>query len=324
MTAAARTYLLAGDIGATKTALALFQADKNRNEPLAGETVDNGSFAGFEDIIDSFLNRAEVQPEYACFGVAGPVSDNRVKMTNLDWTLDGDNLQQHFGIRSVTLINDLVATAMGAVHLQAGSILTLSYLKQQQANFVGLYANNKFTVIAAYMLIYIIVTALSLPGAAVMTLAGGCLFGLVTGTLVVSFASTIGATCACIVARYLLRDWVQNRFGDKLAKINRGVEKEGGFYLFSLRLVPVFPFFVINLVMGLTPIRISTYYWVSQIGMLPGTIVYVNAGRELAKLDSLKGILSARLLISFALLGLFPIITKKLLGLYKARRETTP
>jgi len=201
--------------------------------------------------------------------------------------------------------------------------LTLTYLKQQQANFAGLYANNRVTFIAAYMLIYIIVTALSLPGAAIMTLAGGGLFGLVTGTIVVSFASTIGATCACIVARYLLRDWVQEKFGDKLAKINRGVEKEGGFYLFSLRLVPLFPFFVINLVMGLTPIRISTYFWVSQIGMLPGTIVYVNAGRELAKLESLKGILSPGLLISFALLGLLPIITKKLLDLYKDRRETT-
>jgi uncharacterized membrane protein YdjX (TVP38/TMEM64 family) len=171
------------------------------------------------------------------------------------------------------------------------------------------------------MLIYIVVTALSLPGAAVMTLAGGGLFGLVTGTIVVSFASTIGATCACVVARYLLRDWVQNKFGDKLKKINDGMEKEGGFYLFSLRLVPIFPFFVINLVMGLTPIRIVTYFWVSQLGMLPGTIVYVNAGKELAQLDSLKGILSPGLLISFALLGLLPIITKKLLGLYRARRE---
>lgn len=201
--------------------------------------------------------------------------------------------------------------------------LTLSYLKEQQAHFSKLYADNKVTVIGAYMLVYIIVTALSLPGAAVMTLAGGGLFGLVTGTIVVSFASTIGATCACIVARYLLRDWVQKKFGDKLAKINEGMKNEGGFYLFSLRLVPIFPFFIINLVMGLTPIRIITYFWVSQIGMLPGTIVYVNAGKELAKLDSLKGILSPGLLLSFALLGLLPIITKKLLGLYKARQEPT-
>ena len=200
--------------------------------------------------------------------------------------------------------------------------LTLSYLKEQQTNFARLYAENKLVVISAYMLIYIIVTALSLPGAAIMTLAGGALFGLVTGTIVVSFASTIGATCACIVARYLLRDWVQNKFGEKLTKINEGMEKEGGFYLFSLRLVPIFPFFVINLAMGLTTIRLVTYYWVSQLGMLPATIVFVNAGKELAKLDSLKGILSPGLLISFALLGLLPIITKKLLGLYKAKLES--
>lgn len=201
--------------------------------------------------------------------------------------------------------------------------LTLSYIKEQQAHFVQLYQQNRLAVIGGYMLIYIIVTALSLPGAAVMTLAGGGLFGLVTGTIVVSFASTIGATCACFVARYLLRDWVQNKFSDKLEKINKGMEKEGGFYLFSLRLVPLFPFFIINLAMGLTPIRLSTYYWVSQLGMLPATIVFVNAGKELAKLDSLKDILSPELLISFALIGLLPIITKKLLGLYKTKQQST-
>lgn len=200
--------------------------------------------------------------------------------------------------------------------------LTLAFLKEQQAHFAQLYAENKVMVIGGYMLVYIIVTALSLPGAAVMSLAGGGLFGLVTGTIVISFASTIGATCACAVARYLLRDWVQRKFGDKLVKINAGMEKEGGFYLFSLRLVPIFPFFVINLLMGLTPIRLSTFYWVSQLGMLPATMVFVNAGKELAKLDSLKGILSPGLLLSFALLGMLPIITKKLLNLYKARPES--
>ena len=132
-------------------------------------------------------------------------------------------------------------------------------------------------VIAAYMGMYIAVTALSLPGAVVLTLAGGALFGLVVGTLVVSFASTIGATLACLVSRFLLREWVQNRFGDKLATINNGVEKEGAFYLFSLRLVPIFPFFVINLLMGLTRMRMFTFYWVSQLGMFAGTIVFVNA-----------------------------------------------
>lgn len=198
--------------------------------------------------------------------------------------------------------------------------LTLSFLKAQQARFAALYAADPLPVLAAYALIYIVVTALSLPGAAVMSLAGGALFGLITGTIVVSFASSIGATCACLVARYLLRDWVQNKFGDKLTKINEGMAVEGGFYLFSLRLVPIFPFFIINLVMGLTPIRMTTFYWVSQVGMLPATIVFVNAGRELARLESISGILSPGLIFSFALLGLLPLITKKLLGLYRARR----
>ena len=200
--------------------------------------------------------------------------------------------------------------------------LSLDYIKAQQENFSALYLARPVSVIAAYMLIYIVVTALSLPGAAVMTLAGGALFGLVTGTVAVSFASTIGATLACIVSRYLLRDWVQKKFGDKLAKINQGMEKEGGVYLFSLRLVPVFPFFIINLAMGLTPIKIPTYYWVSQLGMLPATIVFVNAGTQLAKIDSLAGIVSPGLILSFVLLGLFPVLSKKLLALYTNKKNT--
>jgi len=156
-----------------------------------------------------------------------------------------------------------------------------------------------------------------------MTLAGGGLFGLVTGTIVVSFASSIGATLACLVARYLLRDWVQGKFGDKLKKINAGMAREGGFYLFSLRLVPIFPFFVINLVMGLTSIRMVTYYWVSQLGMLPATIVYINAGKELAGIEKPAGILSPGLIFSFALLGLLPLLSKKLLEFYKKRRMAT-
>ncbi len=201
--------------------------------------------------------------------------------------------------------------------------LSLDYIKAQQENFSALYQIRPVSVIAAYMLIYIVVTALSLPGAAVMTLAGGALFGLATATVAVSFASTIGATFACIVSRYLLRDWVQKKFGDKLAKINQGMEKEGGFYLFSLRLVPIFPFFIINLAMGLTPIKIPTYYWVSQLGMLPATIVFVNAGTQLAKIDSLAGILSPGLILSFVLLGLFPVLSKKLLALYTNKKKLT-
>ena len=198
--------------------------------------------------------------------------------------------------------------------------LTISYLKAQQQAFADYYAHHTGFTIAAYVIIYIIVTALSLPGATVMTLAGGALFGLWLGILLISFASTIGATLAFLVARFLLRDFVQRKFGDKLTAINAGVEKEGAFYLFTLRLIPIFPFFIINLVMGLTPIRTAVYYIVSQIGMLAGTFVYVNAGTQLGKIDSLKGILSPGLLFSFALLGIFPIVAKKLITFVKARK----
>ncbi|MFH1215325.1 MAG: TVP38/TMEM64 family protein [Pseudomonadota bacterium] len=198
--------------------------------------------------------------------------------------------------------------------------LTLKYLKESQAGFAELYARKPFTVIGTYMFIYILATALSLPGAVILTLSGGALFGLLYGTVIISFASTIGATLACLVSRFLLRDWVQKKFGERLAPINRGIEQEGGFYLFTLRLVPVFPFFLINLAMGITRIPLPQYYWVSQIGMLPGTIVYVNAGKELGKLESLSGILSPSLLLSFAILGLFPITAKKVMTKVRNRR----
>ncbi|MEN8177600.1 MAG: VTT domain-containing protein, partial [Pseudomonadota bacterium] len=166
----------------------------------------------------------------------------------------------------------------------------------------------------------IVVTALSLPGATIMTLAGGAIFGLLWGALIVSFASTIGATLAFLVSRFLLRDWVQARFGDKLQAVDEGVKKDGALYLFSLRLVPLFPFFVINLVMALTPMKARTFYWVSQIGMLAGTLVYVNAGTQLAQIESLKGILSPGLLVSFALLGLFPLFAKNVMEWVKVRK----
>lgn len=204
-------------------------------------------------------------------------------------------------------------------YFDLGQYLTLEYIKLSQSKLQELYLGNRVLVIISYMVIYIAVTALSLPGAVVLTLAGGGLFGLMVGTLAVSFASTIGATLACLVSRFFLREWVQNKFGDKLTTINNGVEKEGAFYLFSLRLVPIFPFFMINLLMGLTRMRLSTFYWVSQIGMLAGTIVFVNAGKELAKIDSLSGIMSPGLLGSFVVLGIFPITVKKLLSFYKAR-----
>ena len=202
-----------------------------------------------------------------------------------------------------------------------GDYLSLAYIKESQHKFELLYSENRFAVIAGYMAAYIIVTSLSLPGATVMGLAAGALFGLLTGAIIVSFASTIGATIACFVSRFILRDWIQKRFADKLKTVNKGFEEEGPFYLFTLRLIPLFPFWLINLVMGLTKMPLKTYYWVSQIGMLPGTMVFVNAGKELGKIESLSGILSPRLLLSFVLLGLFPIATKKLIALYKSKKK---
>ena len=191
--------------------------------------------------------------------------------------------------------------------------LTLEYLKSSKDKLNVYYQDNPLLVLGTYFVIYLASTALSLPGAAVLSLAGGALFGLTAGTLVVSFASTIGATLAMLIARVLLRDWVQNRFAAQMETINSGMLKEGAFYLFTMRLLPAVPFFVINLVMGLTPLRTVTFFWVSQLGMLPATLVYVNAGSELGKIQSIDDILSPQLIISFVLLGIFPLLVKKIL-----------
>lgn len=201
-----------------------------------------------------------------------------------------------------------------------GQYLTLEYVKSQRAALQDFYNNNQALMLSGYFLVYVAVTALSLPGATIMTLVGGAVFGLTNGLVVISFASTLGATLAFLISRFVLRDYVQNKFKDKLNAINAGVEREGDFYLFTLRLIPLFPFFVINLVMGLTPMRAWRFYLVSQIGMLPGTIVYVNAGSQLGALESLSGILSPTLILSFALLGIFPLLAKKLVAYIKARK----
>lgn len=188
------------------------------------------------------------------------------------------------------------------------------------AQFDAYKEQSPLLIIGGFFLLYVVVTALSLPGAAILTLASGALFGLVQGLIIASFASSIGATLAFLASRYLLRDTIKQRFPERLAAIDSGVEKEGGFYLFTLRLVPVFPFFLINLLMGVTAIKSWTYYWVSQVGMLAGTFVYVNAGTQLAQIDSLSGILSFNLIVSFALLGFFPLIAKGILNVFKKRR----
>ncbi|MDO9264856.1 MAG: FAD-dependent oxidoreductase, partial [Desulfosalsimonadaceae bacterium] len=201
-----------------------------------------------------------------------------------------------------------------------GQYLSFDYLKSRQSALASFYADHQLITMTFYMAVYILVAALSLPGAAVMTLAGGAIFGLWIGLILVSFASTIGATLAFLAARFLLKDYVQKKFGNRLKAVNEGIEKDGAFYLFTLRLVPIFPFFVINLVMGLTPIRPGIFYIVSQIGMLAGTAVYVNAGTQLAKIDSLSGILSPGLIFSFVLLGIFPFIAKKITAVIQSKK----
>jgi pyruvate/2-oxoglutarate dehydrogenase complex dihydrolipoamide dehydrogenase (E3) component/uncharacterized membrane protein YdjX (TVP38/TMEM64 family) len=215
----------------------------------------------------------------------------------------------------------LLALAIGAfVALDLGRYLSFEQLKASQASFAQLHAEQPFTVAAVYFLVYVLATALSIPGAVIITLAGGAVFGLWHGLLIVSFASTVGATLAFLASRFLLRDWVEARFGQRLADINAGVNREGGFYLFTLRLIPVVPFFLINLLMGLTRMKVWTYYWVSQIGMLAGTAVYVNAGTQLAQLNSLQGILSPALLGSFVLLGIFPLIARRIVAAVQKRK----
>jgi len=199
--------------------------------------------------------------------------------------------------------------------------LTLEYLKSSKAFFISSYEKNFILVLGSYFLFYIVITAFSLPGAVWMTLGGGAFFGLFAGTVIVSFASSIGATLAMLIARFLLRDWVQSRFASQMETINSGINKEGGFYLFTLRLVPAVPFFVINLGMGLTSLRALTFYWVSQLGMLPGTVVFINAGAELAKIESLGDILSPTLIASFVLLGIFPLLVKKILVFIEKKRR---
>lgn len=223
--------------------------------------------------------------------------------------------------KSKTFLLALILVLLGCVYyFDIGQFLNLAYLKQQQ-NLISDYVQQHHLVsVLAYFCVYVLVTALSIPGAALMTLLGGALFGLVEGVLIISFASSCGATLAMLVARWLLRDSVQQRFQKQLITINAGIEKEGAFYLFTLRLIPIVPFFVINLVMGLTKMPALRFYWVSQLGMLAGTAVYVNAGTQLASIDSLKGIISAEVFASFVLLGVFPLFAKRLIAFLKSRQ----
>ncbi len=223
-------------------------------------------------------------------------------------------------LRKLLVLVAVVAAVALYFALDLGRWFSLDALKSQQAAIEAYRQANPWLAAAIFFALYVAVTALSLPGAAIMTLAGGAVFGLLWGMVLVSFASSLGATLAFLASRFLLRDWVTQRFGQRLQAIDAGIRREGGFYLFTLRLVPVFPFFMINLLMGLTPMRAATFYWVSQLGMLAGTLVYVNAGTQLAGISSLRGILSPGLIASFALLGIFPLIAKKIVDGIKARQ----
>jgi uncharacterized membrane protein YdjX (TVP38/TMEM64 family) len=218
----------------------------------------------------------------------------------------------------------LVLVLLGAIFayflFDLGQILSLENFKASQADIVAAKDANPVLYIAGFFILYVAVTGLSIPGAAIMTLIAGALFGVVVGTIIVSFASTLGASLAFLSARFVLREWVQGKFGQRLRAIDEGLEKDGAFYLFTLRLIPVFPFFVINLLMGLTRIKTGTFFWVSQLGMLPATIVFVNAGTQISRIESTAGLLSPMLIASFVALALFPWVAKGLVALVQRSR----
>ena len=223
--------------------------------------------------------------------------------------------------RGRLLVLALVALAVVAFFAAGGArYFSFENVKAQQAAIESRYFAHPWQTALGFFAFYVAVAALSLPGATLLTLIAGAIFGLPWGTLIVSFASSIGATLAFLISRFLLRDWVQQRFGKPLQGVNAGIEKEGAFYLFTLRLIPLIPYFVINLAMGLTPLRARTFYWVSQLGMLAGTIVYVNAGTQLARIESPRGILSWQLFGALVLLGVFPLAAKRIVDAVKARR----
>ncbi len=223
-------------------------------------------------------------------------------------------------MKKILMLLVLVSMVVVFFSLDLGQYLTLDYIKSQQVSLNSYYHQNTLTTLISFFALYVVVTAASLPGATVMTLAAGAIFGLFSGVILVSFASTIGATCAFIVSRYVLRDTIQQKFPDKLKTINQGIDKDGAFYLFALRLVPAFPFFVINLLMGLTSLKTWTFFWVSQLGMFAATIVYVNAGTQLTQIDSLSGIASPKIIFSFVLLALLPFVGRKIVNTIKLRK----
>ena len=223
-------------------------------------------------------------------------------------------------MKKATLVLVLLGAIIAYFVFDLGAILSLENFKASQADIVAAKDANPVLYLSGFFILYVAVTGLSIPGAAIMSLIAGALFGVLMGTIIVSFASTIGATLAFLSARFVLRDWVQGKFGERLRAIDEGLEKDGAFYLFTLRLIPVFPFFVINLLMGLTRIKTRTFFWVSQLGMLPATIVFVNAGTQISYIESTSGLLSPTLIASFVALALFPWAAKGIVALVQRSR----
>lgn len=223
-------------------------------------------------------------------------------------------------MKKATLVLVLLGAIIAYFVFDLGAILSLENFKASQADIVAAKDANPALYISGFFILYVAVTGLSIPGAAIMSLIAGALFGVLMGTIIVSFASTMGATLAFLSARFVLRDWVQGKFGERLRAIDEGLEKDGAFYLFTLRLIPVFPFFVINLLMGLTRIKTRTFFWVSQLGMLPATIVFVNAGTQISYIESTSGLLSPTLIASFVALALFPWAAKGIVALVQRSR----
>jgi uncharacterized membrane protein YdjX (TVP38/TMEM64 family) len=223
-------------------------------------------------------------------------------------------------MKKATLVLVLLGAIIAYFVFDLGAILSLENFKASQADIVAAKDANPVLYISGFFTLYVAVTGLSIPGAAIMSLIAGALFGVLMGTIIVSFASTMGATLAFLSARFVLRDWVQGKFGERLRAIDEGLEKDGAFYLFTLRLIPVFPFFVINLLMGLTRIKTRTFFWVSQLGMLPATIVFVNAGTQISYIESTSGLLSPTLIASFVALALFPWAAKGIVALVQRSR----
>ncbi len=223
-------------------------------------------------------------------------------------------------MKKIVLLGVLLVIVIVFFQFDLGQYLTLDYIKAQQQQIDQFYQQHRVLTLLGFFLLYIVITGASLPGAAVMTLAAGAIFGIVNAVVLVSFASTIGASIAFLLSRYLFRESVQSRFARTLNSINAGIDRDGAFYLFALRLVPAFPFFAINLAMGLTSLRLWTFFWVSQLGMLAGTIVYVNAGTQLAQIESASGIFSSEIILSFLLLAMLPFIGRKIIELIRTRK----